>query len=170
MARPQINIRASEQQRETWKEYVEERPELDSLADLIRTAVAHELSDEYGLLAKVESGSEGGGISDERIGELVETVGSMRHRMDSLETTVSDATDALYTSQTTDDNLVSGVFEMLPESREQAVTDDDVAEQLAIPKSQARVALESLYDSTRVVEKDKHEYRGEENALFYKTT
>jgi outer membrane murein-binding lipoprotein Lpp len=166
MARPQVNIRLSEDEKERWEQAVEEQPQWNSRADLVRTAVAHELSDEYGLLARAEGG--GGGTNEAEINELVETVGSMQNRMDALESTIRNATEAIHTAPTSDDRA-GDVFDTLPSNRNKAVDASDVADELKISESVARVALEDLHESTSVVEKTPDPEIGWDNPRWWRS-
>lgn len=162
-SRVQVNLRVSESQKERWDEYVAESPEYNSLSNLIRAAVEHEIAAEGSSQGNNPQGS----ASDERLGELLTAVEKMQGRMDDLEATVMDATDALHTAGT-NDGMAAAVYEELPSSATNALTAEQIAEELAVSTPEARVALENLKKNTGVVKKIEAQQAGGSSPLWFK--
>jgi len=129
--RPTIAFRVDESQKAEWDTYADENDEYDSLSHLLRVAVAHEMSDRYGPLAKGGGASGGGG---EQIGELVTAVDKMQRRLADVEDSVEDATEAAYTGGTAPRDTPSEgeLLAALPHGRESAITAEAVAAEVGI--------------------------------------
>ncbi|WP_193309342.1 hypothetical protein [Halorubrum halophilum] len=146
--RPTIAFRVDDSQKERWKTYAEDNPEYDSLSHLLRVAVAHEMSDQYGR------GGSGGIDSGGQIGELVTAVNKIDSRLEEVEENVENATDAMYSGGTSvSEDVTSAVYEALPTSPEQARSTHWIAEETERDKTTVRVALEQLDKTTGVVNK-----------------
>ena len=126
--RPTIAFRVDESQKETWKTYAEDNPEYDSLSHLLRVAVAHEMSDQYGV-----KGHEGGGGS-EQVGELVTVVNKMDSRLEEVEEKVQDATEAAYTSvgHSSDAPSEGELLTVIPYGKENAILSESVAAEVGV--------------------------------------
>lgn len=145
--KPTVALRAnSKEQKQKWKDAVEESEEYDSLTHLIRKSVERELAGAYD--------SDGGGTTaqtDERVGELLTAVEGMQGRIEDLEGTLSDATDAMYAGGTSvSEETTTAVWTALPEGAEHATTADGVAAGTDVEPETARVALEQLAETAAV--------------------
>lgn len=158
MTRPQVNLRVSEEQKGRWEDYIEESPEYDTLTDLIRVSVEREIAGE-GRSRRTNSG---GSSTDERIGELVQSVEKMTHSFQKLRPSVEDAVNAMYADG--QDLEVSGVFEALPNGKRNAVTAEVIADELDENVNSTRIALERLCKNTGVVNKQTRTAKTTDNA------
>lgn len=140
---------------EKWKDYLEESDH-GSMSQLIRTAVGA-----YGSGPNVaEGGSQGsnpqGSTDDERVSELIDLVTTMESRMERLEDTVREATEAMYEA-TKDIDLGPEVFDALPADARDAVTAAELAEDMGVDARSVRVTLERLRKNTPSVKRIDHE-------------
>lgn len=69
---PRINVTLSESQKDNWDAYVEENPGVDSLSDLVRTAVTEYMADET---------SSGGELNDAVVHEPGASPGQVSRRL-----------------------------------------------------------------------------------------
>jgi hypothetical protein len=121
MARKQFNIRLSEAQKTRWEEYVDENPEHDTLTDLIRVAVEREIASE-GNPAQLT------GATDERVGEVLETLNELDGRFDSFDNQLSDIHEMLWSFVPNDMEQLAPVYAIVPVGRENAKTASEIAE------------------------------------------
>ncbi|MFD1564856.1 hypothetical protein ACFR99_15055 [Haloarchaeobius amylolyticus] len=147
MARPQVNIRVSEDQKDRWESYVGDSPEYDTLTDLIRTSVEREIATEGQSLSVDTSAG-----SDERIGEVLTAVEKMAHRVNELEATITDATLAMHEA-TTDSDLSSEVYNELPIGEERAITATELADKIDAEPENVSVTLSRLEHNTNAVKR-----------------
>lgn len=124
--KPTIAFRVSEGQKSQWENYAEDNDEYDSLSHLIRVAVAHEMSDQYGPnggSSNVESTG-----SSEQIGELVTAVNKMQGRLDGVEDALADATEAVYATPGRSARPSHGkLLNAVPEGEEAALPATEIA-------------------------------------------
>lgn len=163
--RPTIAFRVGEGQKETWEEYAEDNEEYDSLSHLIRVAVTHEMSEQYG-----PDGGTGDTNGDTDMGQVTTTLEDVTKELDALRTSVKDATDAMYEGSTSVSDSVSGeVFEALPlietpqinhetgeydgSTPDLAMYPQDVAKKIDRDTPTVAVALEQLERATGSVKK-----------------
>lgn len=141
--RPTIAFRVDESQKEQWDTYADENDEYDSLSHLIRVAVAHEMSDQYGPLGRVEGGSGG---NNEQIGELVTAVEKMQGRLADVEHAVEDATEAAYSGGPTAQGLPSHgeILDAIPEGEDYAIPPKEIARRLDIDSATEASRLQML--------------------------
>lgn len=130
--RPTIAFRVDESQKRDWDTYARKNEEYDSLSHLIRVAVAHEMSDQYGPLGRVEGGGGGGG--GEQIGELVTAVEKMQGRLADVEKAVEDATEAAYSGGPTAQGLPphGEILDAIPEGEDYAIPVEEIARRMDI--------------------------------------
>lgn len=148
--KPTVAIRAnSAEQKETWKEAVEESEEYDSLSHLIRKSVQREIAGAY------DSGTaDTAAQSDQRIGEVLAAVEGLEGRLSDVETAVERATDAMHTAgSSVSEETITAMFSALPEGAEHATTAEGVAAGTDISADVARVALEQLAETTTAVKR-----------------
>jgi cell fate (sporulation/competence/biofilm development) regulator YlbF (YheA/YmcA/DUF963 family) len=128
--KPTIAFRVSEGQKTEWEKYADNNDEYDSLSHLIRVAVSHEMSDQYGPNGN-SSTVEGTG-SSEQIGELVTAVNKMQTRLEDVEDAVQDATEAAYKNQSTPQGFPSygEILSVIPEKKNNALPADEIARRL----------------------------------------
>lgn len=156
--KPTVAIRAnSSEQKQKWKDAVEESEEYDSLTHLIRKSVERELAGAY------DSG--GGGATaqtDERVSELLTAVEGIEGRIADLETTVDRATDAMHSAgSSVSEDTITAMWAALPEGAEHATTAEGVAAGTDVGPETARVALEQLSETTAAVKRLPFEDLGE---------
>lgn len=145
--RPTIGFRVSEGRKAELEEYVEAQPELDNLADLIRTALAHELSDDYGHLAqRAEAGETA--IDGDRLGEVLSAVQDLHSRFDGFENTLSTVEENVRASGGVSDAALSAVFEALPANAAKAQTPAEIADSAGISEEEAAIAVAQLRQET----------------------
>jgi len=127
--KPTIAFRVSEGQKSEWENYADNNDEYDSLSHLIRVAVSHEMSDQYGP-NDGSSTVEGG--SNEQIGELVTAVNKMQTRLEDVEDAVQDATEAAYTNKSTPQGFPSygEILSVIPEEKNNALPANEIARRL----------------------------------------
>jgi hypothetical protein len=114
MARPQIHLRVSEDQKNRWQTYVEENGEYDTLTDLIRTSVEREISD-------VPTTQSGGNVDSGRLDTLDERTERILSRLDLMEEALRDTADAAY--QSNKRSMVNPkLYGKTPIGRENAIT------------------------------------------------
>jgi hypothetical protein len=117
--KPTIAFRVSEGQKSEWEQFAENNDEYDSLSHLIRVAVSHEMSDQYGP-NDGSSTVEGG--SNEQIGELVTAVNKMQGRLEDVEDGLADATEAVYATPSRSARPSHGkLLNAVPEGKEAAL-------------------------------------------------
>lgn len=83
-----VGVRVTESRRNKLEKHVEENGEYRSLPDLFRTAVAHEMSDDYGRIDVRESRG-----TDENVSQLAATVTKLRSDIQDLADDVASLTD-----------------------------------------------------------------------------
>jgi len=126
--RPTIAFRVDESQKERWESYAEDNPEYDSLSHLLRVAVAHEMSDQYGVKGH------GGGVGGEQVGELVTAVDKMGSRLEEVEERVKDTTEAVYTNigDFSDAPDEGELLTAIPYGEENAILSESVASEVGV--------------------------------------
>lgn len=155
--RPTIAFRVDESQKEEWQAYAATNPEYDSLSHLIRTAVAHEMSNQYGPSGRSKNKSGNDGTSEE-IGELVTTVEKMAGRMKDMEEELSATKRTIDAGGGVSEDTLSTVVNALPRGEEgRPTTAEGVAEGLDLDADTVRVALEQLHENTGFVVKQEIE-------------
>lgn len=164
MARPQVNIRVNEDQKDRWETYVEDSHEHDTLTDLIRVSVEREIAAEGGSRAVNPKG----GGSDERIGEVLTAVKKMQGQLEDLEGSVSKATDAMHASNAGSDDFSTEVFSELPVGEENAISAREMAMRLGVEDGEARGVLEQLRSQTNVVRRVEQQLSGQPEHIYYR--
>jgi len=146
-----IGVRVSESRKGELHNYVEQTAEYDSVPDLFRTAVAHEMSEDYGRL---DTG--GSGASDENVSQLATTVTKLRSDIQGLADDVASLTDEVQgpnRSRTVE--RMSAVHHALPTDPTDALETHAVADQFDdMDDESAWNALMALYENGRVSRAD----------------
>jgi len=158
--RPTLAFRVDKEQKDRWKTYADENDEYDTLSHLVRVSVAREMSDEYGPIRQQGGSSDGGGV-----GELLTAIQRMQARIESLEETVQDTSEAVYTSN----DLAAGtpsesaILRSLPEGEDNAIPETELLGELnvldgdmrLIRSTQTRLySMEVGTGAIRCIEKD----------------
>jgi len=147
--RPTIALRVDKAQKDKWESHADTNPEYDSLSHLLRVAVAHEMSDQYGPLSQA-----GGSGAGQELGELVTTVDKVERRLGEVEEAIDDATRAMNTGGGVSEETLTTVYNALPRgSGGQPTTAEGIAEGLNVDSDTVRVALEQLHETTAAVRK-----------------
>lgn len=142
-----VGVRVTESRKSELEEYVEEHDEHDSVPALFRTAVAHELSDDYGRLADQQSGG-----SHEQLGELAATVSRLRTDIEDLTEEVTELSDEIRSDRPSEVvERMSAVHRVLPTDESDAMEHKEVAEQFEdMSDEQAWNTLMHLYEDGSV--------------------
>jgi len=157
---PTIAIRAnSSEQKQRWKDAIDESGEYDSLSHLIRVSVQRELSGAHNGREDTETVE-----SSRQLSELVTAVENMEGSLESVESELGRATDAMYESGSlVDEDTVTAVFSALPVGVGAATTAEGVSEGIDVSADTAAVALEQLAKSTKAVKRHEYENLNVEN-------
>jgi hypothetical protein len=149
----QIHARISAGKKAEWKEHkdsftVNGEEKYNSFTDLIREAVDNQIARDKGQggespdfdMGSIKVG-EGG-----KIDELLSAVERVESRVDSLDTDVSQAVDAVHAQEGVDPDIVPDVLEQLPDGRDNAEPTGDIIQRLSnqYNAAQVRFALEDL--------------------------
>lgn len=160
--REPIHLRVGADTKEEWKEAVEENGEYSSMADLIRTAVAHELGDAYGP----HGGGSGGEVAD--TGEITTKVERLVDKVEEFDETLSHATESMYSSGAGRDEISTAVFSELPEDEGSAKSAGEIAQQLGLEKAEVAGALERLRHETNLVHRVPAQVSGRADPTYYR--
>lgn len=142
--KPTVAFRVDADTKAEWSEAVEQSDEYASLSHLIKKAVNREL---HG------GGATTGGETDassQQMGELIDTVENLRGQIDGLEGAVTDATRSMNAGGGVSEDTTTKVFTALPRGPERATTAEGIAEGTDLDADTARLALESIADTTAV--------------------
>ncbi|WP_276259986.1 hypothetical protein [Haloglomus litoreum] len=146
--RKRVNLTVSPSQKEEWDEAVSESVEYSSLSDLIRTAVAHELSEEG---PAVPRGRDESGTADDTT-EVLEsidgTLSSIQDTLSSLDRRVNTLEEEVGASEKT--NLKNEIFKSLPHSG--SIQPAEIAERIDRDEMEVTQALTRLAEQTNMVE------------------
>lgn len=149
-----VGLKVEQSQYDDWEDYLEES-DYGNMSSLIRTAVEREIQRDSPVGATdATEGDSGADVTGEHVAELVDTVNAMQSRMERLEDSVDDATDAMYTGGTSvSEDVTTAVYEALPEGPAEARSTHWIAEETGRDVTTVRVALEQLKRTTGVVNK-----------------
>lgn len=148
-----VGLKVEQSQYDEWEDYLEES-DYGSMSNLIRTAVEGKREQDASVGATVAQGEGATGVTDEHVAELVDTVNAMQGRMERLENSVTEATDAMYTGGTSvGEDVTTDIYQVLPEGPEEARSTFWIAEEVGRDETTVRVALEQLQRTTDVVSK-----------------
>lgn len=146
--RKRVNLTVSPAQKEEWDNAVAESPEYSSLSGLIRTAVAHELSD--------GNGGDTGEVSPhtaeantEALEKVTDTLARMESTLNSLDERVGSLEQEVNASEKT--NLKNEIFKVLPPSGN--IADVEVAERINRDEKEVINTLSRLAEQTGMVER-----------------
>jgi len=145
--RKRVNLTVSPAQKERWDDAVEESPEYSSLSSLIRTAVAHELSDSDGDTTG-EVGPRTAKANTDALEQVSDTLARMESTLNSLDERVSGLEQEINASEKT--NLKNEIFKVLPPSG--SISAADVAERINRDEKEVINTLSQLADQTGMVE------------------
>lgn len=149
MARPQVNFRLSSDQKEKWEGYIEDSPEYDTLTDLIRVSVAHEISDSYGPIGISDSGGGSGG----NVGELTDKIEQLEFKIEEFEETVSHATESMYGQTVEEQGMQAAIFSSLPTGEENAITVDEISVRLGKDRSEITGHITRIVEEMKFVKR-----------------
>jgi hypothetical protein len=150
-----VGLKVEQSQYDDWGDYLEES-EHGSMSQFIRTAVEAYANGTNPVQGGSPTSNPQGSTNDERVSELVDLVTTMESRMEQLEDTVQEATEAMYEA-TKDIDLGPEVFDALPADAREAVTANELAGDMGIDARSARVTLERLRKNTPTVKRIDHE-------------
>jgi len=140
-----VGVRIAESRKSNLEDFVAEHEEYRNLPDLFRTAVAHEVSDDYGRL----SGQQSDGATEESIGELATTVTHLRADIEDLSHEITALTEEVR-SETPGDvmDAMNAILPRLPSDESDAMDYKEVADMFedASPETTWK-ALVKLHDT-----------------------
>lgn len=148
MARTQLNFRLREEQKDRWRDHVDESRYDDTVSDLIKRAVETQIDRDNGDAGDMEIPE-----VDAASGEVLERLQDMRNDLQDLETGVSQAVDAVHAQQGMDPDLGPELYEALPTGQDDAVTAEDLAHGTGNKVPAVRFALENLRRNTGTVDR-----------------
>lgn len=139
-----IGVRVTPSRKDELEAYAEENG-YDSVPSLFRRAVAHELSDDYGLLMNQQSGG-----SPEQLGDVVATVSKLQTQIEDLTEEVSMLSEEMRSDRAPEVlERMSAIHRVLPVDESQAMDFKQVAEEFEDMSEQtAWEALMHLYEET----------------------
>ncbi|WP_224333760.1 hypothetical protein [Haloprofundus halobius] len=146
--RKRVNLTVSPAQKQKWDDAVAESPEYSSLSALIRTAVAHELSDDDGTDTEAV-GPRTAEANTEALEKVTDTLARMESTLNSLDQRVGNLEQEVNASEKT--NLKNEIFKALPPS--ESISDEEVAERIDRDIQDVANALSRLSDQTSMVER-----------------
>jgi len=146
--RKRVNLTVSPAQKQKWDKAAEESPEYSSTSDLIRTAVAHELSDESGEDTG-EVSSRTAEANTEALEKVTDTLARMESTLNSLDERVGSLEQEVNASEKT--NLKNEIFKVLPPSGD--IADVEVAERINRDEKEVINTLSRLSEQTGMVER-----------------
>jgi hypothetical protein len=115
--RKRVNVTVSPAQKEKWDDAVAESPEYSSLSGLIRTAVAHELSDSPGVASR-----NAGGHETQQVEAQMQALDQVTDTLSHMENTLSDLDQRLTNvekevTSTGRAELKNDIIDALPETQ-----------------------------------------------------
>ncbi|WP_114575565.1 hypothetical protein [Saliphagus sp. LR7] len=105
-----VNLAISEGKKERWEEYHQNNPELQSMADLVRTAVEREIAREENE-TPVESGA-----SDQKVAQILDKMDLLSDRMKSFEGRLKNIEERTTTNPEIN-RLKGEIYEILPDEK-----------------------------------------------------
>lgn len=142
MGRTQLNIRLSEDKKEEWAKYVDEARWDDTLTDFVKTAVRERIE-----RMDSESGvTQDSAVIETNNDEIIEELQDLRTTVGDMEKSVSDAVDAVHAQEGVDTDVAPKVYSALPDERKDAVTAEEIAEEMDIDVATVRFSLETMRD------------------------
>jgi len=146
--RKRVNLTVSPTQKQKWDDAVAESPEYSSLSDLIRTSVAHELSDNDGE-DPGEVSSRTAEANTEALEKVTDTLTRMESTLSSLDERVGSLEQEINASEKT--NLKNEIFKTLPHSG--SISSTEVAERINRDEKEVINTLSRLAEQTGMVER-----------------
>jgi DNA-binding MarR family transcriptional regulator len=146
--RKRVNLTVSPAQKEKWDTAVSESPEYSSLSGLIRTAVAHELSEGSGEDTG-EVSSRTAGANTEALEKVTDTLTRMESTLNSLEERVGNLEQEVNATEKT--NLKNEIFKVLPHSG--SISSVEVAKRINRDEKEVINTLSRLAEQTGMVER-----------------
>lgn len=139
-----VGVRVTPSRKEELEEYAEENG-YDSVPSLFRRAVAHELSDDYGLLTNQQSGG-----TPDQLGEVVATVSKLQMQIEDLTEDVDMLSEELRSDRPPKVlERMSAIHKELPTDDSLAMDFKQVADQFEdMSEETAWEALMQLYEET----------------------
>lgn len=149
MSRTQINFRLRDQQKQRWRDYVEESRYDDTLSDLIKRSVENQIDRDNGDSPTATTTSE-----DAMSGKILDEIQNLQNEIEDIETEVSEAVDAVHAQEGLDPDLQPNILVNLPRERENALTAEELAQILGEQSSTIRFALANIKRNTNIVQKE----------------
>jgi len=144
-----VGVRMSTARRDDLEGYVDANPEYQSVPDLLRTAVAHELSDDYGIIRSGESGTGSAGISEETITDMIVQLRNTRNELSELRDDVDGLKNEVRDGVPGDRmKAMSAIYARLPHDQSEAWDYQDVVDSFDVDEETAFRALVQLYEET----------------------
>lgn len=144
-----VGVRVSEARRKELEEHVEDNGEYRSVPDLFRTAVTHELSNDYGLIRDGGSGSDSGDVEKtlaDMVRQLQETTNEVSELRDDVDTLADEVREGVPGDRM---NAMNAIYARLPTDEDDAMDYRDVADDFEDMDTQtAWNALIQLYEDT----------------------
>jgi len=134
-----VGVRLDPSQYEEIEEYAEEEG-FDSVPSFFRMAAGHEMSDEYGFLL----GPDGTESGEDRIGEMSDQINSLEATVQSLSSQIDALAEEIREGTSrTDEDAMTAVYPVLPDTKNQALSVPQIADQANLD---ARSALRGLVE------------------------
>lgn len=148
-----VGVRVTESRRNRLEEHVENNGEYRSVPDLFRTAVTHELSDDYGVIRDGASGSDSGGVSDETLVDMLRQLDEVTNELSALRDDVDALSDEVRDGVPGDRmKRMNAIYARLPSNEAEAMDHEDVVDEFEdMTKEHAWNALMQLYEDTASV-------------------
>jgi hypothetical protein len=149
-----VGVRVAQERKERLEGFVDDTDEYRSLPDLFRTAVAHEMSDDYGRHG-AGSGGSAGAVDDDRLASVEEGVRELQNTVEKLIDAQGEVAREM--RMLTPEGVSQTMPEVLgavPAGRENAVPEPEIAERVDADRSTVHRALIKLSDDPGTVHQD----------------
>ena len=145
-----IGVRVTEERREELEDFVNQTAEYESVPDLLRRAVAHELSDEYGYQAEQ---SESAGEA-ETLGQVHSDVKELKSEMEEIKSTVEGIPKEMQYERTrSNEEVRDDILQALPTSAREAVSTSSLTNKIDADHARALDNIDYLYRNTGLIAK-----------------
>jgi hypothetical protein len=145
-----IGVRVTEERREKLEEFVEESAEYESVPDLFRRAVAHELSDEYGYRNE-QSESPG---ESETLGQVHSDVKELKSGMEEVKSAVEGIPREMQYERTrSNEEVRDDILQALPTSAREAVSTSSLSDKIDADRARTLDNIDYLHRNTGLIAK-----------------
>jgi len=139
MPRTQVNFRLGDEQKQRWRDHVEESRYDDTLSDLVKRAVENQIDRDNGEI------NEGSATESPASGEVLDRIQDLQNEFEDLEAEVSQAVDAVHAQEGMDPDTFPEVYAAIPAGEENAQTAESIAKSGGpFSEEQVRFALQNL--------------------------